>query len=71
MGDIIPMSNNSIIGKLAKASQEAERVIKAPKVGGMRFNALLHDKVQAVAMTALNANGLYPVCDYDNFLGDN
>lgn len=62
------MSN--IYEKLSKASQEAEKVIKAPKKGGMPFNALQHDAVQKVAMEALNKHGLYPVCNYENNITD-
>ena len=62
------MSN--IYEKLSKASQEADKVIKAPKKGGMPFNALQHDAVQKVAMEALNKHGLYPVCNYENNITD-
>ena len=37
----------------------------------MHFNPLQHDEVQAVAMKALKANKLYPVCEYENELKDN
>ena len=56
--------------KLSKASQSADKVIKAPKKGGMPFNALLHDAVQKVAMEALHEHGLYPVCNYENTITD-
>jgi len=62
------MSN--IYNKLSKASQSAGKVIKAPKKGGMPFNALLHDSVQKVAMAALHEHGLYPVCNYENTISD-
>jgi hypothetical protein len=39
-------------------------------VAGMKFNPLLHDSVQTVAMEALLSNGLYPVCTYENQLTD-
>ena len=58
------MSN--IYEKLSKASQEADKVVKAPKKTGLHFNPLLHDAVQKVAMEALNKHGLYPVCNYEN-----
>ena len=60
------MSN--IYEKLSKASQDADKVIKAPKKGGMVFNALMHDAVQKVAMEALNKHGLYPLCSYENIV---
>jgi len=62
------MSN--IYMKLSKASQSADKVIKAPKKGGMPFNALMHDAVQKVAMEALHEHGLYPVCNYENNITD-
>ena len=62
------MSN--IYNKLSKASQSADKVIKAPKKGGMPFNALMHDAVQKVAMEALHEHGLYPVCNYENNITD-
>jgi hypothetical protein len=62
------MSN--IYEKLSKASQEADKVIKAPKKTGLHFNPLLHDAVQKVAMEALNKHGLYPVCNYENTVTD-
>ena len=62
------MSN--IYEKLSKASQEADKVIKAPKKGGMVFNALMHDAVQKVAMEALNKHGLYPLCSYEPTVTD-
>jgi len=62
------MSN--IYEKLSKASQDADKVIKAPKKGGMVFNALMHDAVQKVAMEALNKHGLYPLCSYENIVTD-
>jgi hypothetical protein len=51
----------SIFKKLHKACCEAGGVRKADKVAGMKFNPLLHDSVQSVAMEALLSNGLYPV----------
>lgn len=36
----------------------------------MKFNPLLHDSVQAVAMEALLSNGLYPICTYENQVTD-
>jgi len=62
------MSN--IYEKLSKASQEADKVIKAPKKTGLHFNPLLHDAVQKVAMDALNKHGLYPVCNYEPTVTD-
>jgi len=62
------MSN--IYNKLSKASQSADKVIKAPKKGGMPFNALMHDAVQKVAMEALHEHNLYPVCNYENNITD-
>ena len=62
------MSN--IYDKLSKASQSADKVIKAPRKGGMPFNALLHDEVQKVAMKALHEFNLYPVCNYENIISD-
>ena len=62
------MSN--IYEKLSKASQEADKVVKAPKKSGMPFNPLLHDAVQKVAMEALHKHGLYPVCNYENNITD-
>ena len=62
------MSN--IYEKLSKASQEADKVIKAPKKSGMPFQPLMHDSVQKVAMEALNKHGLYPVCNYENTVTD-
>jgi len=62
------MSN--IYDKLSKASQSADKVIKAPRKGGMPFNALLHDEVQKVAMKALHEFKLYPVCNYENIISD-
>ena len=62
------MSN--IYDKLSKASQSADKVIKAPRKGGMPFNALLHDEVQKVAMKALHEFRLYPVCNYENIISD-
>jgi len=61
---------SNIYQKLHKACCEAGSVKKAEKVAGMRFNPLLHDSVQAVAMEALLSNGLYPVCTYENQLTD-
>ena len=60
----------SIFKKLHKACCEAGAVKKADKVAGMKFNPLLHDSVQTVAMEALLSNGLYPVCTYENQLTD-
>ena len=60
----------NIYQKLHKACCEAGSVKKAEKVAGMKFNPLLHDSVQAVAMEALLSNGLYPVCTYENQLTD-
>ena len=60
----------NIYMKLSKASQSADKVIKAPKKGGMPFNALMHDAVQKVAMEALHEHGLYPVCNYENTITD-
>ena len=62
------MSN--IYDKLSKASQSADKVIKAPRKGGMPFNALLRDEVQKVAMKALHEFKLYPVCNYENIISD-
>ena len=63
------MSN--VLIKLSKASADAAPVIKGERVPGMHFNPLQHDEVQAVAMKALNANKLYPVCEYENEVKDN
>ena len=63
------MSN--VLSKLSKASADAAPVIKGERVPGMHFNPLQHDEVQAVAMKALKANKLYPVCEYENELRDN
>lgn len=60
----------NIYQKLHKACCEAGGVRKADKVAGMKFNPLLHDSVQAVAMEALLSNGLYPVCTYQNQVTD-
>ena len=60
----------NIYQKLHKACCEAGAVKKAEKVSGMKFNPLLHDSVQTVAMEALLSNGLYPVCTYENQLTD-
>jgi hypothetical protein len=60
----------SIFKKLHKACCEAGGVRKADKVAGMKFNPLLHDSVQSVAMEALLSNGLYPVCTYENQVTD-
>ena len=62
------MSN--IYDKLSKASQDADKVIKAPKKSGLHFNPLLHDAVQKVAMDALNKHGLYPLCSYEPTVTD-
>ena len=42
----------NIYQKLHKACCEAGAVKKADKVAGMKFNHLLHDSVQTVAMEA-------------------
>ena len=63
------MSN--VLSKLSKASADAAPVIKGERVPGMHFNPLQHDEVQAVAMKALKANKLYPVCEYENEVKDN
>lgn len=63
------MSN--VLSKLSKASADAAPVIKGERVPGMHFNPLQHDMVQAVAMKALKANKLYPVCEYENEVKDN
>jgi len=60
------MSNN-IYKKLKLASAEARMVKKTEKKGGMNFNPLEHDAVQAVAMEALIKNDLYPYCTYKDF----
>ena len=60
-----------VLSKLSKASADAAPVIKGERVPGMHFNPLQHDEVQAVAMKALKANKLYPVCEYENELKDN
>lgn len=60
----------NIYQKLHKACCEAGAVKKADKTAGMKFNPLLHDSVQTVAMEALLSNGLYPVCTYENQLTD-
>jgi hypothetical protein len=60
----------NIYQKLHKACCEAGAVKKADKVAGMKFNPLLHDSVQTVAMEALLSNNLYPVCTYENQLTD-
>jgi hypothetical protein len=60
----------NIYQKLHKACCEAGGVKKADKVQGMKFNPLLHDSVQAVAMEALLSNGLYPICTYENQVTD-
>ena len=62
------MSN--IYEKLSKASQEADKVIKAPKKTGLHFSPLLHKKKKKVAMDALNKHGLYPVCNYEPTVTD-
>ena len=61
----------NIYQKLHKACCEAGGVRKADKVAGMKFNPLLHDSVQAVAMKALLSNGLYPEWTYENEIKDN
>ena len=60
----------SIFKKLHKACCEASSVKKADKVAGMKFNPLLADSVQSVAMEALLSNGLYPICNYENQVTD-
>jgi hypothetical protein len=60
------MSNN-IYKKLKLASADARMVKKTEKKGGMNFNPLEHDAVQAVAMEALIKNDLYPYCTYKDF----
>jgi hypothetical protein len=60
------MSNN-IYKKLKLASADARMVKKTEKKGGMNFNPLEHDAVQAVAMEALIKNELYPYCTYKDF----
>jgi hypothetical protein len=57
----------NIYQKLKSASEEARMVRKTQKKGGMNFNPLEHDAVQAVAMEALIKNGLYPYCTYKDF----
>lgn len=57
----------NIYQKLKSASEEARMVKKTEKKGGMNFNPLEHDAVQAVAMEALIKNGLYPYCTYKDF----
>jgi len=57
----------NIYQKLKSASEEARMVKKTEKKGGMNFNPLEHDAVQAVAMEVLNKNGLYPYCTYKDF----
>ena len=57
----------NIYQKLKSASEEARMVRKTQKKGGMNFNPLEHDAVQAVAMEVLNKNGLYPYCTYKDF----
>jgi len=60
----------NIYQKLHKACCEASSVKKADKVAGMKFNPLLADSVQSVAMEALLSNGLYPICNYENQVTD-
>ena len=61
----------NIYQKLHKAACEAGGVAKGKKVPGMQFNPLLHDSVQVVAMEALLNNGLYPICNYKNYVQEN
>ena len=61
----------NIYQKLHKASCEARGVVKGKKVPGMQFNPLLHDEVQKVAMESLLNNGLYPICNYKNYVQEN
>ncbi len=61
----------NIYQKLHKAACEARGVVKGKKVPGMQFNPLLHDEVQKVAMEALLDNGLYPICNYKNYVQEN
>jgi hypothetical protein len=61
----------NIYQKLHKASCEARGVVKGKKVPGMQFNPLLHDEVQKVAMESLLNNGLYPICNYKNYIQEN
>jgi len=60
----------NIYQKLHKACCEASSVKKSEKVAGMKFNPLLADSVQSVAMEALLSNGLYPICNYENQVTD-
>lgn len=61
----------SIYQKLFNACVNAKSVIKGDKVKGMHFNPLEHDEVQRVAMKALLAEKLYPVCSYTNEIKEN
>ena len=61
----------NIYQKLHKAACEARGVVKGKKVPGMQFNPLLHDEVQKVAMESLLKNGLYPICNYKNYVQEN
>ena len=61
----------NIYQKLHKAACEARGVVKGKKVPGMQFNPLLHDEVQKVAMESLLNNGLYPICNYKNYIQEN
>jgi len=61
----------NIYQKLHKAACEARGVVKGKKVPGMQFNPLLHDEVQKVAMESLLNNGLYPICNYKNYVQEN
>jgi hypothetical protein len=54
----------NIYQKLADASKSAEIVTKT-KADGVKWNPLSHDSVSKVAMDALNQEGLYPVCTFD------
>ena len=58
------MTKKNIYQKLHAACLSAGAVKKAEKLNGMRFNPLLHDKVQEVATQALLDNGLYATCNY-------
>jgi len=61
----------NIYQKLHTAACQARGVVKGKKVPGMQFNPLLHDEVQKVAMEALLDNGLYPICNYKNYVQEN
>ena len=61
----------NIYQKLHTAACQARGVVKGKKVPGMQFNPLLHDEVQKVAMESLLNNGLYPICNYKNYVQEN